>query len=240
MQIRKTLPYLPVIGIILVIVVPILAASLYAMPSGDDYALAVRIRTLIKSSSHAWKAPIKGFLEGYFEKGYSPIILVHFVFSPLLHFGLAGLRIAILLINLGFIVSLYFFVRGIMVHVFEDRNMLHTLVLYAVLAACFLGMRFYGEIFFWMTCSFGYLLPISGLLLGISFFPRACRTGKKKDWILSAFFGAMGAMGPIHILAMACGMYAIALILLWINQKPTRAAVLTFATVLFFGSPGTT
>lgn len=238
MRIRKVLLYVAVIGIILVILVPTLAASLHAMPSADDYANAVHIRDLRKTSSNSFKAAAKGFLEGYLEKGYSLIVFVHFLFSPLLYFGLTGVRIAILVINIGFAVSLFFFVRKIMVHVFGDRDMLHTLLLYGVLACCFLGMRFYGEIFFWMTCSFGYLLPISGLLLGIAFFPQACRTGKTRDWVLSALLGAVGAMGSTNVSAMTCGLYALALLLLWINRKPTLPAILTFGTVLFFGIVG--
>lgn len=238
MQIRKTLPYLPVIGVILVIVVPILAASLYAIPSADDYANAVHIRDLARNSSHTFEAVAKGLWEGYSQKGYPLITFFHFVFSPFWHFGLTGLRIAIFVINLSFVAALYFFVRNIMIYVFRDRNMLHILILYAMLAFCFLGMRFHPEPFLWMTGSFGYLLPVSGLLAGLAFFSCACRAGKRKDWVLSALFGALGAMGPTQISAMACGLYAMALVLLWINQKPARPAFLSFAVVLFFGIVG--
>lgn len=116
--------------------------------------------------------------------------------------------------NALFLLSIFSLVRSLVTCVIGDRNVLHLLVAYAIAVVSVVGYRYQTEVFSWMTCSLGYVFPLSVMLLGVSAYIRGICSKKKRCVIVGVLLGILGAWSTVQIAALTCGLYLLAYLML--------------------------
>lgn len=131
--------------------------------------------------------------------------------SPLNNFGLAQLRIVMILNVLFFMGSLFFMVWAALNYVIDgqDRKLHVRLTLFSLILFSILDARIFTEIFFWYCGATAYCVPLSVLQVSIGLFLMANReqTSKRKRNVLTASAAVtlfLAAGGSLAITGTGC------------------------------------
>ncbi len=217
------------------ILLPFVILALFTFPRGDDFFNAEHYHALTEKYQTDAVALLADLVGEIVRVGYAPISLLTFLFSPIVYAGVHAMRITVFCMNLLFLLSVFLFFKWVFKGLFHDADPWHWSIASFLFAVCFVVFRFHAEPFAWFTCSFGYLLPVNCLLLGLACFIKAHVLGKKRYWVFSAFLGVIGALGPVLITVLVCGLYFVSLLLLLINAKSRRGAVIVTLVVVAVG-----
>lgn len=217
-------------GIIILLALPLLLGAAYTYPAADDF--------IIENGSTEW-VNMFGVIRGNFLAAWNYFMnwqgtytsnLLIFIVLPFSRFGLTGFRIVMVMFSLGFLISLFFMVSGIISfsQSSEDaktgrRKRNKKLFLYATLLFAALGMpgTWIGrEIFYWYTTAGGYLIGINNLFLSIGcFFMANCRPLKRRYYISSVLFGFIAAGTCLQVASFVCSWQLIALLVVILSAE---------------------
>lgn len=215
-----------VIGVILF---PIIYTSMYAIPAYDDFCTAVIWKRILDGDSGVIMGVLKQIYTYYTEKGgYLFTLAISTFIQPYMWGGLTALRLAIVLINLVFYYSLWFFVSALLRNIYRINDKKILLGIYLLMILPFAVNNYYNdEIISWYTDMCCYVLVVACIFFGIGFLIKGICQNKGKWIVLACMFSVLSSGGALNIAALNCG--AFLLILMWGGAKKRKRIFPCFA-----------
>lgn len=167
------------------IIAAFLIPRFHALLSNDDFANSLSVRTMREQDKDSFELALTLTWNSILQLGGGLYCFIHFFFTPFVYLCIPRLRITILLDNIFFLLPVLVLVRCVAVTVLGDRKSLHLIVFYTIAVMSLIGFQYSAQLFSWMPCSLGYLLPSSGMLAGVAVYIRGIWEGKQRDRILS-------------------------------------------------------
>lgn len=197
-------------GIILcAILMPVLVLSMYAVPVKDDFSTAVRVQQELGESGML-VASLRVTASRWISwGGFYSALFFNYWLNPYMRMGIWGLRITILMINIFFAFSIYFFIKCILKYLFEITSTKIYLAFYLPILFMFVNNYLNEEIFFWYCVSVSYVLLTSIMLLGFTFCMRAIKNNSLFYAVLAAVMGIIVSGASLNMAALNCGVYLI-------------------------------
>lgn len=236
--------YLFKLFLIIIMMVPFGMTCLYVLPAADDFSNACASRELIERYSSYMVAAIVRTNDFYWStSGYYSASFLNLFFSPLLRYGILGIRVFCFLTIILFYLSLYNFVKVTVGNVMGITRKDSILTLYILLLICFTNIYLNVEANFWYCVSAGYILIIIFMFLGLSCFVSAIFIPKRRYMLLAMLFGFLGSGGSLNVAALNCFLYLLLAIYVWTIKDNRRISCICFSSALFGGivnliSPG--
>lgn len=229
--------------IIMVCIVPVLINCLYILPSADDFTNAAEVRLLLDEGNTFFSAAITRTIDLYVNtSGYFFASFLNMFFTPILRFGIDGIRIFCLLVYLTFFGILYFFIKSTLSGWMKINNKQSILVTYTLIVLCFTNIRQVGADY-WYCFLVAYMLPIVVGMLGLIFFEKALHE-EKRHWIAGAsVLGFLVSGSSLNITAMICIFYLLIAIVGVLELEKKKISIVCFGMTLLGGilnllSPG--
>lgn len=225
-----------IIVLIASIIMPFLLASLYTLPSVDDFT-NVNSVTEHLSDSNWFTAASKATITTYnkWQGTYFGLILIYFI-APLKHFGVAGIRVFSLLNGALFFTALFMFVKAIFTYILADNKWGHILFTYLLFVYGCVNTTASSEIFFWYTGACVYTMPLSCALLGCASMLTLLGTKKNKYFICALLLGFLASGGSLQITAFACFSYLLIAAISWFSKSKEKYKFLIAFAITFLGA----
>lgn len=201
----------------------VLIATLYGLPSADDFTNTIAYQTFPGSKLEYmwWKVvnAYKGWQGTYFG-----------VFLCSLHtyyeFGLAGLRIQMMLSAIFFFYSIIICIQTGIDKMGLEKDASKQIKLLTITMAIFyfLNTNQLSEIFYWQTGLCVYTIPLSLSFLTIFSYLKYEITGKKKKWlVIGSIFALCGAGGALDVSAFLCAILLLGILYNFVIKKKIEA-----------------
>lgn len=147
---------------IAVLIAPYIYTILYAVPSSDDFVMAIGV-----DKANLLSEAIRIANEYYFKWAGDWIsIFLQIIFNPLLLFGatsnMYGVEMAVLFLLYAIVIG--WMIRNIFYYVLKIKDMKIILGVYMIVLTCILNMDVWTEIFYWFVGS----TYLHGMLFGMS------------------------------------------------------------------------
>lgn len=174
---------------IVILVAPYLYTILYAVPSSDDFVMAVGVDT-----SNLFNEAIRVANEYYLKWAGDWIsIFLQILINPLLLFGatssMYGVEMAILFLLYTTIMG--WMIRNIFYYVLKIKDIKVILGVYLIVLMCILNMDVWTEIFYWFVGS----TYLQGMLFGMSAIALLVEYRAKGGMICGVLLSVMGFFG---------------------------------------------
>lgn len=172
----------------------ITASAGYTVLLGDDFTHGVRVGVYHVSLPRYFIASLQYMKEIYldWQGTYFAMFLQAFL-SPINNFGLAQLKIVMIINALFFFSSLFGALWAAFHFIFKDNKMLCVrLTVFSIILFSILDTNVFSEIFFWYSGAVSYSMPFSFMLMAVMFFLLSNYDGLTK--VKSNIFAALAAL----------------------------------------------
>ncbi len=194
----STMLCIPVFAILVIV-----KASSYTVLVSDDFAHANGVGVL-----HTSFFPYLGYSAKYSIKEYMNwqgtyfSMFIQALLSPINGFGMRQLRLEMTLNALLFFGSLLFFESMVMKRIGIKEGYIKMVLLFlGTVPLC--SFDFYFEVFTWFSGAVSYSIPLSLLLLGLTFFIQT-EENKVCNATIAAIFGVLAMGGSLTICGLGC------------------------------------
>lgn len=174
---------------ILILILPYIYTILYAVPSTDDFVMAIGV-----DRTNLFCEAVRVANEFYLKWAGDWIsIFIQTLFNPLLLFGagssMYGVEMAVQFVLFIFIMG--WMIRNIFWYVLDIHNNKVILCVYAIILMCILNLKVWTEIFYWFVGS----TYVHGMLFGMSSVAFLVKYRKKNSVICGILTAVMGFFG---------------------------------------------
>lgn len=211
---------------VLMAVVPLLIACCYAVPSADDFYAARNVRNLKEEGLPALIVAGKGMISFYRnQQGTFIGIFLYYLFSAWTRVRLLPTRIILFVIVAIFLWALYFCTDCVLKRILHGGgvkftvNFVYGLMLYIITADH--NVR---EVFYWISGTFIYTVPLFFMFIGIAFTIRALEEKRKADIVTACVMCFLSTGGTLQIAA-----FTNAIILgigIWVYRRSRKLVIL--------------
>lgn len=236
MSINKQNKTLTVILIILsaAMLIPIIIYSANATPAYDDFSNALLSRQYWDECSSSLAGSIARTRDHYLTVGgYYFAAFINFFLSPFLRWGVKGLRVANVIMELLFYGSAFFLTRVFVTRRIAKNNNLVWLV-YVAFIFCIINNARHTEIYSWYCVLIAYLIPLAVLMtaLGLTVMYNDRKENSAGLMAAIAILTFLVSGSSLNIVAMNCGFFFLIMVYRSFFTKDKRStAVFLIAAV---------
>jgi len=188
---------------------PLLICTLYTYPVQDDFFNTWNVYQTMQEGHTAFGAAFLKAIWGWKDySGYYFSLFLTYFSDALIKCDIQGIRICQFIMALCFYLSVFLFIRTVIVKVFhyEREKSVPIIFLFFI---CITSLKYFAEHedFLWFCASVIYLIPMTIILAGIVCMVYAIETGKRRYIVLSMFFGFLAGGAVLNIAVFGCIVY---------------------------------
>lgn len=220
--------------IFLFCILPVILTCFYIMPAADDFANMSQMKMLVMDQQNSFfeAAAIRTNQLYWQTSGYFFAAFVNLIFSPFFRWGIIGLRIFCIGINLLLYVSLYIFVKVSLKYWLGVSKRSEIMPIYLMLLFCFTNLYLNAEASFWYCVLVAYVLMFIAILWGVLAFFKALELREKKWIVLTSVIGFLASGSSLNVTALNCFIYLLIGLYGFIVLKAKKCSVICFGSAL--------
>ena len=234
---RYTKKNILIIGFIilsLLVIIPVLIYASMSVPAADDFSNAYTIRKYWKIYPSTFIASLVNCYDYYFESnGFYFSIFLNMLFQPLLRWGIGGLRIFNVIVNIAFFTATLF-----LFHIFvkeflnKKSSSLMTWFLYSTFVFSLINNTSNFEVYTWYCVLVAYTLPLALMMCTFALFILILKRNSHLV-IITSTFAFLVSGSSLNIVALNCGMILLFGIygFIFLNKKKESLTVFISALV---------
>ena len=226
--------YIPFVVAALVMIVPVLIYAAQSVPGYDDFTNATADRQYWAAEGSSFFGSVLHTKDVYLTiGGYYFAAFINFFVSPLLRWGITGLRVVNITIQISFFLSTFF-----LVHTFVSKkickNSFLSWVVYLSLLFLITNVNYSHELSSWYCVLIAYVTPLSIMMFNLGLvvlYDSKEPLNKKKLAIISLLAFLVSGSG-LNITALNCGLFFLITVYHLIFRRKNNYIIIPFLCAL--------